>query len=395
MSKPKTSLDPSVDYARYPTLSPLPEELLGSFIRCSGCGGSDFRFRLPERKAVCRRCGMPLEDQPKAVSSKPADRPVFQVAESRDHTVVLLPNGTVYAYGDNQYGQCDVSQWRDIVSVAAGPRCSVGLCADGTVKAVGAASMKYYSLDTSDWTNITAIAADDKIYGLLPSGDWMLTGDADWINGLHGDNNCISIIGGRGVSFLMADGTVDGEWHLGYRDDNLDDNLDDTVRKWTEITKVAAGDYHIVGLRSDGTVTAICAPYRNGCPVSKDGMHDECAVGDWRGIKDIAVSSNHTVGLCADGTLKATGLNKKGQCNVSHLQNVKAIAVSDHHTVALLSDGRVEAVGDFYRSSRCNVFDWTDVAEIWACRDFTAARKHDGTILCTDPEIQKRINAVL
>ena len=36
------------------------------------------------------------------------------------HSVGLKPNGTVMAVGDNKYGQCDVSDWRNIVAVATG-----------------------------------------------------------------------------------------------------------------------------------------------------------------------------------------------------------------------------------------------------------------------------------
>jgi len=42
------------------------------------------------------------------------------IAAGRRHTVGLKSDGTVTAVGDNIYGQCDVSGWCDIVSVAAG-----------------------------------------------------------------------------------------------------------------------------------------------------------------------------------------------------------------------------------------------------------------------------------
>lgn len=349
MNKHEHGYDPSTDYSRYPTLSPLPEALLAQ--------------------------------RPKA--SMPALRhgSVFQVAEGRSHTAVLLPDGTVYAYGDNQYGQCDVSDWRGVICVAAYANRTVGLFADGTVKTVGQEIPYASNYDTSKWTNIVAVATDGDVYGLLPDGSWMKTDFFD--QGPYGNDNCISITSGRGVSFLLADGTLEGSWYTG---------RDDEIRSWKNIVKVAASQWHIVGLCADGTVKAVCYDYRGDTPVHRDGMYAECHVDAWSNIKDIAVSNVHTVGLCADGTLKATGYNKKGQCNVRHLKNVKAIAVSDHHTVALLSNGKVEAVGDFSGSNRCNVFDWSDVAEIWAARDFTAARRHDGTFLCTDAGIQKRIN---
>ena len=53
------------------------------------------------------------------------------------HTVGLKSDGTVVAVGLNNYGQCDVEGWTDIVAVSAGARHTVGLKSDGTVVAVG------------------------------------------------------------------------------------------------------------------------------------------------------------------------------------------------------------------------------------------------------------------
>ena len=53
------------------------------------------------------------------------------------YTVGLKADGTVVAVGDNTDGQCEVSDWRDIVAISAGYGHTVGLKADGTVVAVG------------------------------------------------------------------------------------------------------------------------------------------------------------------------------------------------------------------------------------------------------------------
>lgn len=53
------------------------------------------------------------------------------------HVVTLYSDGTVVAEGDNQYGQCDVDDWTDIVAIAAYGRSTVGLCSDGTTVVTG------------------------------------------------------------------------------------------------------------------------------------------------------------------------------------------------------------------------------------------------------------------
>lgn len=61
------------------------------------------------------------------------------------------------AVGKNNYGQCNVSNWRDIIAVAAGKDYTVGLKSDGTVVWKG---LIFGSQgDVIKWTNIVAIAA--------------------------------------------------------------------------------------------------------------------------------------------------------------------------------------------------------------------------------------------
>ena len=82
------------------------------------------------------------------------------VSAEDEHTVGLKSDGTVVATeykGDYYHGQCEVSDWTDIVAVAAGPYHTVGLKSDGTVVAVGSSS--YGKCKVSDWTDIVAVAA--------------------------------------------------------------------------------------------------------------------------------------------------------------------------------------------------------------------------------------------
>ena len=53
----------------------------------------------------------------------------------------------------NHFGQCNVSDWVDIVAVSAGHNHTIGLKADGTLVATG--SDRNRQCDVSDWTNIT------------------------------------------------------------------------------------------------------------------------------------------------------------------------------------------------------------------------------------------------
>jgi len=69
------------------------------------------------------------------------------------HTVGLKADGTVVAAGANDHGECEVSEWTDVVSVVAGGyHFTTAIKADGTVLAIG------YNADgqcnASQWTGI-------------------------------------------------------------------------------------------------------------------------------------------------------------------------------------------------------------------------------------------------
>ena len=76
----------------------------------------------------------------------------MSVSAGSQHTVGVKADGTVVAVGHNSYGQCEVSDWKDIVAVEAGPYFTVGLKSDGTVVAVG--NNEYGQCDVSGWTDI-------------------------------------------------------------------------------------------------------------------------------------------------------------------------------------------------------------------------------------------------
>ncbi|MFC7400783.1 hypothetical protein [Citricoccus sp. GCM10030269] len=59
------------------------------------------------------------------------------MAADSHHTLALREDGTVYATGDNHFGQCDVQSWTDVRAISAGSTHSLGLLAEGTVVAAG------------------------------------------------------------------------------------------------------------------------------------------------------------------------------------------------------------------------------------------------------------------
>ena len=246
------------------------------------------------------------------------------IAASDEHMVGLKFDGTVVACGKNDDGQCDVSEWTDIVAVATSYEHTVGLKSDGTVVACG--YNHYGQCDVSHWTDIVTVATSyEHTVGLKSDSTVLACGKND-------DSQC-------------------------------------NVSGWTDIVAVAAGHIRTVGLKSDGTVVA-----------RGYNKYGQCDVSGWTDIVAVAAGRIHTVGLKSDGTVVACGHNKYGQCNVSGWTDIVEIAAGNFHTVGLKSDGTVVACG-YNEYGQCNVSGWTDIVEIAASEKHTVGLKFDGTVV--------------
>ena len=248
------------------------------------------------------------------------------------HTVGIKADGTVVAVGDNDYGQCNVSGWKDIVEVSAGNYHTVGLKADGTVVAVG--DNDDGQCNVLEWMDIVAVSARNyHTVGLKADGTVVAVGDND-------DGQC-------------------------------------NVSEWMDIVAVSAGWDHTVGLKADGTVVAV-------------GNNDDgqCNVSEWTDIVAVSAGRDYTVGLKADGTVVAFGSNASGRCEVLEWEDVIAISAGSGHTVCIKADGTTEYIGEKYGDSLVNrygVSDWKGIVAISAGEGYTVGLKADGTVVDDNP----------
>ena len=245
-----------------------------------------------------------------------------------NHIVGLKRDGTVIAVGFNEYGACDVQEWTNIESVAAGIWHTIGLKSDGSVVSTGL--NENGECNVFFWTDIVSVCAGEShTVGLKSDGTVVATG---W----NGNGAC----------------DVDG---------------------WMDIVAISAGRGHTVGLKSDGTVVAVGT-----------NRYGECDVSSWSDIVAISTAANHTVGLKSDGSVVAVGSNMEGACGVDGWTNIVAISAGRGHTVGLKSDGTVVATrytGDESYYGRCDVENWKGVVAISAGERHTVGLKSDGTIV--------------
>lgn len=222
----------------------------------------------------------------------------------------LRADGTVAAVGNNQYGQCDVSVWKDVIAVSAGSQHTLGLRADGTVVAAGRNNEG--QCEVSGWTDIVAVSAG-SLYSLG----------------------------------LRADGTVVA---AGRNDCGQGD-----VGDWSDIVAVAAGLNHSLGLRADGTVVA--------AGKNAEAQRYCCDVGEWTDIVAIAADGHHSYGVLADGTVLATGSTPVQSQVVSGWTDVRELAVSSGYLLGVRGDGTVYLGQASYSnpSNNSKILNWTDI----------------------------------
>jgi hypothetical protein len=188
---------------------------------------------------------------------------------------------------------------------------------------------------------------------------------------LAGLSNVIAIAaGGYHNLALRADGSV-----LAWGD-NFDGQCD-VPPDLTNAVAIAAGGYHSLAARADGTVAAWGAFY--------DGqitLPDSVA-----GVVSVAAGSWHSMALKADGTVVAWGDNSFGQCNVPpSATNIVAIAAGAQHSLAIRSDSTVIAWGsdvgaDGGTGGQIDVpWDLTGVVAIAGGDFHSLALKSDGSL---------------
>ena len=141
------------------------------------------------------------------------------------------------------------------------------------------------------------------------------------------------------------------------------------------VVAVAAGDYHSLVLRADGTVAA-WSNYYNGSVyilmTVPSGLSNVVA---------IAAGGAHSLALRADGTVVAWGNNGSGQTNVpSGLSNVVAVAGGYSHSLVLRADGSVAAWGDNGSGRTTVPSGLSNVVAIAAGGAHSLALRADGTV---------------
>jgi alpha-tubulin suppressor-like RCC1 family protein len=275
---------------------------------------------------------------------------VIKVISGGQFSLGLKSDGTVWAWGRNNYGQfgngtktnslvpVPVSNLTGVIDISVGYYNAFALKSDGTVWAWG---YNYYG----------QLGNGTQTDSLVPVPVSNLTG-------------VIAISGGfDNTSVLKSDGTV---WAWGRNiygqlgnGTNISSNVPVPVSNLTGVIAISGGYYNILALKSDGTVWAWGSnnfgQLGNGTqidsnvPVPVSNLTGVIAISSSKLSASFALKSDGTVWAWGYGYLGQLGIGGGSNYNVptliSNLTGVSAIAGGEYNACALKSDGTVWAWG--------------------------------------------------
>lgn len=146
---------------------------------------------------------------------------------------------------------------------------------------------------------------------------------------------------------------------------------------WTDMVDVSAGNYYVLGVRSDGSV-----------------VYNDYILEGWTDFVDVSIGSIiHFTGLNADGTVKVGSIDKemlKYVGDVSEWSDIMAVSAGDMYTLGLKSDGSIVWDCVDMPDDGVPVGKWTDIVAISSSDNFVVGLKSDGTVVSTGPWENRR-----
>ena len=275
-----------------------------------------------------------------------------QVSSQRDHTAILLQNGTVATFGEGVNGKLGVNSTRasaiplqvwgissSAISVAVGRDHTCVLLADGTVRSFGL-------------NNSGQLGVNDPTNRSTPVQVWGISSSA------------VSVTcGWYFTAVLLKDGTIrtfgsNSSGQLGVND-ATNRSTPVQVLNITSATAIACGSGHLIAILNDGTVRTVGS---NG--FGQLGVNDtttrQTPVQVLNITSAIAVAGgiSHTAVLLADGTVRTFGSGTLGRLGVNDTadrstpvqvwgisSSAVAVACGQYNTIVLLADGTVRTIG--------------------------------------------------
>jgi hypothetical protein len=235
------------------------------------------------------------------VSNVPEGNDFVDVAAGKYHGLAIKSDGSLVAWGSNDYGECNVPQGNNFVAISGGKWHSIALREDGSI--VGFGDNTQNQIDVPEGNDFVAIASGDN-HNLAIKNDG-------------------TIVGWGGYNTY-------GECDAPPPDDG------------TTYVAVSAGSYHSLALQSDGTVKAWGSNNMGQTRIYEGAGNDHEA---------IAAGGDYNFLLLTDDSLVYWGGGDWYQPGIPNYHwrmdgnDYVAIAAGGFHIAALTNDGQILSWG--------------------------------------------------
>ena len=288
---------------------------------------------------------------------------IEQISAGASHSLALVHDGQVIATGSNEFGQCDVSDWSDIIQISAGQNISAALKTDGTVVTTAGAV---------DWKDIVYVSAGDGlVVGLTKKGEALLAGDdnnlyntvSTWENIITVDVYKNHIVGLKS-DFTLTDASLDGKSYVGEYIIKIGTVLNSDACVFNNMKTLSVCENYALTLSDD--------------LLEIGGTIPDIEFIDFNNLLQIKTGKSMTVGLKQDGTVVCAGAGC-GLFDVFSWNDIIMTDLSQDHIVGLKSDGTLVADGD-NSYGQCDVENLSDVTFISIADTHTLCVHKDGTV---------------
>jgi alpha-tubulin suppressor-like RCC1 family protein len=291
----------------------------------------------------------------------------------------LSASAGVVAAGRNAEGQsavpADLAN-ASVTAVSAGNKHSVALLSNGSVRAWGEAkdnrvtppsNLNAVAIDAGAYHTL-AVTSDGRVAGWGFNGSGILSIPA---NLTDGSSRAIAVAAGDYHSLaLKADGTVIG-WG------STQGGRAVAPFGLAGVIGIAAGGSHSLAVTSDGSVAA--------WGVNDYGQTDVPA--GLSGVIAVSAGLSHSVALKSDGSVVIWGRGSEGQTAVAGLSGAISISAGNYHTIAVTASGTVVSVGDSSAGQR-NLPSGSGVSAASAGGLHSLAINGSGPIITAQPQTQ-------
>lgn len=274
------------------------------------------------------------------------------IAAGIRNSAIITNRSTIKVVGNSEHGQDKVDEWENIVSIDIYGNIIIGL-QDNKVAKISGTFDGHNTINPENWYDLVDIAAGEQfVVGLKSDGSVIADGHPS--DGQLKVNKWEKVIAIDAGSRFTVGLTEDKELlFAGFDNGQADefDNLNDKQKnEWQDVVNISAsggekdgiGRGHTVGLKSDGTLVAV-----------GDNTYGQCDFSDiekWSDIVKVATGDWYTVGLKSDGTVVITGENSPGNKYIdeeilNEYDNIVDIAAGYGQTLLLTDEGEIICFG--------------------------------------------------